>query len=498
VALTDASSRALATKIDHIVVLMLENRSFDHMLGYLSLPPELQAASPGDRQRLPIDGLRDGLANTHAGVVYPVHHLDRTTLRKAEDPDHSEAGIREQLSNANGGFVDCYVRTRNEPVDPGTVMGYFNADDVPMYDFLARRFCVCDHWFSSVPGHTWDNRVYAVSGREADALIPRAPLYAVPTFLRLLPADAWRWYSTDPATLRLIDPHYRLGPDRNFAFFDRRTLFEQETFFDDIAAERLPALSWIDPNFVDLSGFGPPGSSDDHPPSDIHAGQELALRVYTALASSPLWERTLLLVTYDEHGGFYDHVAPPVPVNPTPRYPTYGVRVPALVASPWVPAGQPSSTVFDHTSIIATVLARFVPSYDGKDPDLGPRVAVANDLGALLTLDEPRPAEPVPDAVIDAIAHWRLEGIKRALRDPVRGLPSVQAGDGEPLGLLRIINRVRNALGDWFWRRFGRRVRVPRSHRPPASHLHEPTHLQEEIFEAAKDLRRRGLPYGRP
>jgi len=210
-------------------------------------------------------------------------------------------------------------------------MGYYNGEDLPVYDHLAREFCVCDRWFSSVPGATWPNRLYSLAGR-ADGGREDAdpPLYNVPTVFRFLDQHGvdWRFYSFDPATLRLVDGEYRLSHHHNFAYVDRRKLTSQErvagqlldeerSFLDDAAAGALPAVSWIDPHFKDIRVFGP-DSNDDHPPSDVLAGQALVLDVYHALRSSPQWEQSLLIVTYDEHGGIYDHVPPPAAPDDDP------------------------------------------------------------------------------------------------------------------------------------------------------------------------------------
>ncbi len=198
-------------KVDHIVVLMLENRSFDHMLGYLSLE-----GGRGD-----VDGLRPEFANEYGGRSYPVHHLGSTVI--VDDPDHSASSVDLQAGGgAMNGFVTSFADTlarrgvRNG--DPGRVMGYYNAADVPVYDHLAREFAVCDRWFSSVPGATWPNRLYAICGRAAGSRddLPHnlPPLYDQPSFVRHLDAHgvSWRWYSFEAAgTLRFADARYALG-----------------------------------------------------------------------------------------------------------------------------------------------------------------------------------------------------------------------------------------------------------------------------------------------
>jgi phospholipase C len=194
-------------KVDHIVVLMLENRSFDHMLGYLSLE-----GGRGD-----VDGLRGEFANEHHGRSYPIHHLDSTSI--ADDPDHSASSVDLQIGGgAMDGFVTSFAGTLSrrgvEDGDPARVMGYYNAADVPVYDHLAREFAVCDCWFSSVPGATWPNRLYAICGRAAGSRddLPHnlPPLYNQPSFVRHLDAHGitWRWYSFEGGTLRFADAHY--------------------------------------------------------------------------------------------------------------------------------------------------------------------------------------------------------------------------------------------------------------------------------------------------
>ncbi|MEO7970160.1 MAG: alkaline phosphatase family protein, partial [bacterium] len=248
-------------KIDHIVVLMMENRSFDHMLGYL----KLEGSNPE------INGLEVGMANTHNLASFPVHHLTTTVFE--HDPGHQGDAVAVQLSNNNGGFVDNYASIHPED-EPGQIMGYHNASAVPVYDHLVRHFCVCDSWFCSVPGATWPNRLYSLTGQSPSKSNKKVPIYDLPSFVRHLDSAnaSWRWYAHDMATLRLIDGRYRVGRGSNFFWFDRRTLVNPTTFLDHAASGDLAAVSWIDPNFVDYSVTGPRESNDDHPPSDVMAG----------------------------------------------------------------------------------------------------------------------------------------------------------------------------------------------------------------------------------
>lgn len=415
-------------QIEHVVVVMLENRSFDHMLGYLSLPRQLGGAARND-----LDGLRPEMSNLNPRDhgMCGIHHLDRTAFAsEAEDPGHGGADVEEQLADGNSGFVKNfghhaarYVEKHGGPEpDPCLVMGYFDGGDLPVYDFLAQNFTVCDRWFSSVPGATWPNRLYAVAGHADGSLDdkPGLPIYNLPTVFRHLDRAGvlWRWYSFDPATLRLIDAEYRLDErhHHHFSFFDKRKLshreetvdgllMERPSFLDDAAAGELPPVSWIDPHFKDMQMLGP-DSSDDHPPSDVTGGQDLVLSVYHALRHSPQWQKTLLVVTYDEHGGMFDHVEPPAAPDDDPSFRHFGVRVPALVVSPWV-AANCDSTQFDHTSIIKTLLLRFCRE-DGRIPDMGLRVSEANHLGALL---EGAARLDIPDhrGLSEQMKAWRAE-----------------------------------------------------------------------------------------
>jgi phospholipase C len=440
-------------KIEHFVVLMMENRSFDHMLGYLK-------ADGVDDEVDGLDPKEHGNAWPDTGRFEPVAPIgERVFHHKIQDPGHSADDVAEQLKDRNGGFLRNYVKVlerrkatwrkdgKRVPPDrelpPEAILGYQRAEQVPVYDYVARNFVVCDRWFSSVPGPTWPNRLFATTGgianlaknapdvsRPLRKLVGNAPIYDGTAFTAFLHRDQWRWYSFDPATLRLIDSAYRPGgkadrySDPNFAYFNRRTLLEPHTFLDDAEHGRLPDVSWIDPNFVDFRLLGPPGSNDDHPPSRILLGQKLVLEILVALARNPeVWKKTLLLVTYDEHGGFYDHVPPAdFPVlgersgSGRPR-PTYGVRVPALVVSPWADAGV-SHTVFDHASIVKTILLHAADER-GRDEGfgrMGARTRAANDLGPLLARSTPR-EPPLRDleTLVDRVRAREQEHYERGL-----------------------------------------------------------------------------------
>jgi phospholipase C len=484
-------------QIRHIVVLMMENRSFDQMLGYLKLDgmPDIRGL---DRTESNPDGQGTDIPVFEWGAQETVFHPTQDTSGKILDPCHSEACVKEQLEDGNKGFVKNFIESRRDsqgnqvaiPTEYHRLpMGYYAAQHLPTYDLLARAFCVCDAWHSAIPGDTWPNRLYAMAGRAGPKALPglleriaeevkrelpqlaNAPIFEVEAFTRHLADEQWRWYSHDPATLRAADKHYRRFGDLdrdNFAFFDRQKvslltrLLEEPivspgSFLDDAAAGRLRDVSWIDPNFIDLKVLDP-SSNDDHPPSDVRAGQSLVLEVYEALRNSPRWDDTLLVVVYDEHGGFYDHVPPPpVRVQDGSHHATYGIRVPAIVVGPRVPP-QVCHELFDHPTLIKTILLRFAANPEQAIAQMGPRVADARHLGVVLG-DAPRSDTPDPTPARQKIDEWHLQA-RATRRGAANGQPSV-APDGA-----------------------GRELT-----------LHE---FQEDILRFALAMRRAGLPAGEP
>ena len=454
--------------IQNIVVLMMENRSFDQMLGYLhhSGMPEVDGLS-GEGREVNLDA---------DGNPYPSYPFapGETAFRlpglavKALDPCHGRGCVAEQLSEHNGGFVRNFIKEKNPPADKrGLVMGYYTAEQLPVYDFLARNFCVCDAWHSSIPGDTWPNRLFALSGTDDPeptghhpdwlrrlirrlAGLPvvgglgKAPIFEVEAFTRQLGDADWRWYSHDPATLRAADSAYRKPRDLmrdNFSFFDRkkvsavtenaeRLIVGGDSFLDDAAAGKLPAVSWIDPNFFDL-GVLDPNSDDDHPPSDVHAGQALALKVYEALVNSPQWPNTMLVITYDEHGGFYDHVEPPAaPADGSGRR-TLGVRVPAIVIGPRVRRGVHKETL-EHASLPKTILSRFASQPEQALAKMPGSVRGARDLGGVL-FDGLRDDIPDHSFLHGKIDAWRNRARADHRADGARSPAS--EGVGQPLVL---------------------------------------------------------------
>jgi phospholipase C len=382
--------------IEHIVVLMLENRSFDHMLGYLALDDDY-VASYG-----PIEGIVPGRSNAYEGVEYPVYPLEQTAMNDYDRPEHAGPHVDIQLSGGNGGFAHDFVETlrRNAGFtdvrpDQCVVMGYHTGAQLPALDHLARNFTVCDHWFSSVPGATWPNRLYSMAGTSGGTRSNKKhlgkdfPIYNFPSIARYLDEATvtWRWYrpyEAIPATIQLVEETHRLGGPQ---------MQEYDQFFHDALTGELPKVSWIDPSFFHVLGMR---QNDDHPPMDIRAGEHLIRAISNAVMTSPCWQRTLLIVTYDEHGGFYDHMEPPRAEDDFAETSRFGVRVPAVLVSPFTPA-RVHSVQLDHTSIIRTILERFCPDVDPAS--MGKRVSHAESVASAVvgSANEPSPPRPIPE-----------------------------------------------------------------------------------------------------
>ena len=499
--------------VKHIVVLMMENRSFDQMLGFLSK----------NKRVADVEGLSGGEVNfDEQGKDYESFEWDERDTSfhppvdrsgKILDPCHGPGCVEEQLSTFKdqtpGGYVKNFLGRKDgegktievPPEYRRLPMGYYSERHLPVYDLLARRYGVCDAWHASIPGDTWPNRLYAMTGQEGTRVtdkpgflsgllkrlkgvpgigqIANAPVYDSAAFTRQLELKQWRWYSHDPATLRGADGQYRdfrhLNRE-NFAYFDRKRISAltktaeglavelHDSFLDDAAKGELRDVSWIDPNFIDLKVLDP-NSNDDHPPSDVREGQALVLETYEALVNSPEWEDTVLIVIYDEHGGFYDHVMPPPVKSGDPsKHKTLGVRVPALVVGPRVRNGV-CHDVFEHTTLISTILRRFA-----KDSDR----AIAN----------------MP---------WRVQGAPHLGR-LLESEPRADLADRERLHLE--IAEAREKLDDW--RRAARRRRRAKDGRRAADpdggagHKQELLDWQEQFMGFALSMRDRGLPPGQP
>lgn len=410
----DFSPGTLAN-IDHIVVLTMENRSFDHILGYLSLPP-----NKGGQGRTDVDGLKGNEFNSFNGTNWPSFALAAGDTIFAPDPPHDPDPVRDAINGGRmDGFVKSYAEESGSTVAP-RIMGYHTAANVPVYDALTRDFAICQRWFAAHPGPTFCNRFYELTGRlnidaygfwELTNSSPMRPLFTDTIFDHLSTQKvSWKYFEHGYCFLRFFERH--TFDSANIATFDDPV----NGFLSLAQSGNLPSVSFIDPHFIEL----PPDGNCDGPPADIKEGQRLVKKIVEAVVASPKWEKTLLIITYDEHGGFFDHVPPPKAAKISPEsLDTYGVRVPTFIVSPWMKggtvfgkdaavvttggggstttAGTPAadtgttpvggvssplqSLYFDHTSILKTIARRFMSS---NPPYMGARYENAKDLSMVL------------------------------------------------------------------------------------------------------------------
>lgn len=369
-------------KIKHVVVLMMENRSFDHMLGALR----------GKNSN--INGLTGNESNPDTnGTIVKVQAAAKFQGQLGKDPDHHFPGVDLQIfGGAQGddrvanmqGFVKSYFTQTNDVNRSHAIMNYFTPDQLPVLTELATEFAVFNGWFSSIPGPTICNRAFAHYGTSfgqvgMDIFYLLDPILSI--YERMVnagQASKIYYYDQQSSTMEVVN--LLKNEPQVFATFDQ--------FLADCKSGNLPQYSFVEPCYSDHPGDdgGQILASDQHPDHDVREGERLIAYVFNAIRTNPdLWQSTVLLIVYDEHGGLYDHVVPP-PCAPdgyvaqpadtlTGRpfaFDRLGIRVPAILVSPWIargtvvpgPEDQAKGRVFEHASIPATVTSQFLPNFD--------------------------------------------------------------------------------------------------------------------------------------
>lgn len=381
----------LLAPIDTFVVLCMENRSFDHYLGSLKLVEQLRH----------IDGLSGTESNpTGNGTPVPIFNLTDYT---PADPPHEWDECHAQW---NQGRNDGFVREHAGPSERD-VMGYHVRAQLPITYALADASAICQRYFSSVMGPTWPNRFY-LHGATSNGVKGNTPIIFGYTSI---------WDLLSDAGLSGVN-YFHDVPWCTGAFLKGSGLSGIANFFQAAQSGTLPRLSIIDPQF-----FGA-GANDDHPDHDVQLGQALIASIFAALASSPQWNRCMFVLTYDEHGGFYDHVPPPQTTDTNAEFRQLGFRVPTLVAGPFVRHGCAVDTVLDHVSILKTLSTRF------RLPTLNARHAAASDLSSTISpmyLNNPRPAPKLPQLLISSSRLRALEAEART-NHHVEMLQSIEQG----------------------------------------------------------------------
>ncbi len=400
-----AGTATEALPFDHIVVVMMENHSFDNLLG--ALPRSGQPKARG----LHFDSA--GNARNHNPDLEgkPVRAFPFATTAQDHGVSQSWNATHEQI---DGGKMDGFIRSTGST----QAMGYWTEDVLPFAYSFARGFTLANRWFCSAPCQTYPNRRFLMAGTaygdvstDSESLKDPPPPNGT-IFDRLQTYGiSWRNYFTDLPQTGIIPSIIEKYP---------ANLAQIAQFYLDCAAGTLPSVSFVDPEFGVISEIGAPltkvpgleelgakletTGGDEEAPQDLSYGENWAYEVVSAVLNSPAWPRTLLIYTYDEHGGYYDHVKPPAAIAPDSippsigpedfpgGYDLYGPRVPGIVASPYSKPNAVTNVLHDHTSVLATIEAKW------NLPALTYRDANARTVADFLDLKSP-PALLEPPAI---------------------------------------------------------------------------------------------------
>ncbi len=344
--------------IEHIIVVMMENRSFDHFLGWL----------PG------ANGRQAGLTYyDKSNQPHSTYHLNTYQGCQYADPDHSYAGARAQYDN---GRCDGWLKAGTDDLFP---IGYYQQRDLSFLGHAAPDWTVCSRYFAGILGPTYPNRFYQHAA-QTDRLDDSTTISTLPTIWDRLAAAGLngRYYFNDIPFTALWGTRY-LNISRPYA-----------EFLTACATGTLPQVSFLDPRFEDENTGT---SNDDHPHADIRNGEAFLNQVYQAVTRGPGWANTVMVINFDEWGGFFDHVPPPLRPIPAADQAVgsdgrIGFRVPALVISPFSRRSYVNSTQYDHTSVLKMIEWRW-----SLDP-LTVRDATANNLATVLDFKRPQLRAP--------------------------------------------------------------------------------------------------------
>jgi len=390
----------MPAQIKHLVVLMMENRSFDHMLGFMQSPT------------YGIDGL-DGtqMNRDSSGELVRVTNDAQYSGDLPADPSHDFEDVMEQMFGTQSppagqlpdmsGFVTNYERFTNDRVKASAIMHCFDPVNLPVLATLASSYAVCDRWFSSVPGPTLPNRAYAHAGTS------RGRLDLSPDFLGGFHTVYEILFKNGVSSTIFYEDWTAALSFEALLLHNQAQFFAEYARFPELVKQnKLPSYCFIEPRYnpQDSNGISLP-ANDQHPPDhDIAEGEQLIRTVYNDLRrNDDVWKSSILAIVYDEHGGLYDHVAPPQCVSPdgivcpSPAFDFtwLGPRVPAIIVSPYVRPGQiDHNNLYDHTSVIATAMKLFAGNAWPSDA-LGNRAQAANTFDSILDLTmQPRMEQP--------------------------------------------------------------------------------------------------------
>lgn len=419
--------------IKTIVLLMFENRSFDNMLGHLSYAKINKNA----------DGLKAPLSqyeNIYNTTGYNPFSIKADTQLSGDLP-HEKEWVAAQLNKnaANGkfsmdGFVKAYMEfTGAPPNNKPDPLGFYTAAQVPITSFLANTYCTCDKFFASLPTSTQPNRTMAFCGDTS--------IYSTKT--QLIDATGnifdwmenagikWRVYHDGLSFFVLYNQLWKYVLGKNFR--DYESLYAD---FQSESSDSFPEVIIVEPSYQDAPHFGSDQPNDNHPPLAVGFGEEFLRRTYEAIICNPArWGNTLMIVYYDEHGGFYDHQPPPpigytVKGNGNFKFDSLGVRIPAMLISPFVERASVSSLLFDHTALLQLLAEKFTPGKPYSATVENRRVAGINSISSALISTPNNDATPAPTMQIFA---------KTALGDTISTSPEgamAKAFEGAALNMM--------------------------------------------------------------
>jgi phospholipase C len=399
-------------RIQHVFVLMLENRSFDHLLGFSGI----SGTDAVSGLKTTVNGLSGSESNSYNGKVVTVSHPADYAM--VVDPGHEFTDVLCQLSSPaakyspgepyppidNSGFVASYAEAcskAKQQRDVTEIMKCYSPDDLPVLNALAREFAVCDAWHASMPGPTWPNRMFvhaaSSAGLDHSPTTAEIALWETAAGFSFPNGDIFDRISAKGLQRRLYagDAFPMMAALKGIHLDDIR---QYEKFSSDLGGSFPYNYVFIEPSYALLNDYK--GSTSEHPLDDVRLGEGLIKSTYEAIRNSALWKSSILIITWDEHGGFFDHVPPPAAVAPSDTAPTgghnkygftferYGPRVPAVVISPWIPKNVVDHRPYDHSSVPRTVEELF-----GIAP-LTERDRAANSVLSLLSLDIARDDTP--------------------------------------------------------------------------------------------------------
>jgi phospholipase C len=418
-------------QIQHVFVLMLENRSFDHLLGFSAITGTDAVSGIPTK----VNGLSGTETNSYNGKVATVSYPADYVM--AVDPGHEFTDVLCQLCGPaakyvpggsyptinDSGFVASYAEVcakANQQRNVSEILKCYSPDQLTVLSSVAQEFAVCDGWHASMPGPTWPNRMFvhaaSSAGLDHSPTTAEIALWEIASGFSFPNGDIFDRISAKGLKRRLYagDNFPMMAALEGIHLDDIR---QYDLFAADLQGPFPYNYVFIEPSYCLLNDYK--GSTSEHPLDDIRLGEGLIKATYEAVRNSPVWKSSVLIITWDEHGGFYDHAIPPEAIAPGDTTPTtghnkygftfeqYGPRVPAVIISPWIPKNVVDHRLYDHSSIPATVERLF-----GMDP-MTKRDAAANTLLPLFSLDAAR--DDTPTTLPSPANHSEAEMLSRAI-----------------------------------------------------------------------------------